>query len=453
MRVPTRTAPRFDLLVLLAALAVILLLLACTGAASMPQTRTTAETPSWACPSPTPKPYGETGPVKDVIIHTRPISEGGDWPENVYYVAWEQEYATLGGPPFPSPTPYVVAGTTYSLGQRVHLPPLYALVEAQPGSIQPDGRMLYRLVIIWTNPLTTAVEIDYPAQVQISAITQPDGGTRTGEGWGVSAESMQLGHGDLPTRVPPGESVVQVPILAPAGAVQTVDIRLVRDTSYAPSVGGAPSVPGAPTPTEPPPPTPTVPATPNTTLRGATDNQVVVQFVRARPVNPPCGNPGATTGWATSGFAINGSADAAIAAPPGASRVVQVALQQVGRPYVWGAAGPGAFDCSGLAVWAYAQAGLRVGWRVSADQYAHLTPVAAAQIQPGDLVFFAERGSSKISHVGMLAGDVNGDGKWDLVHAASPALGVRMDYDILGSSYYGNPATCTLCVAGFRTMR
>jgi hypothetical protein len=65
-----------------------LLVLAC-GAAGVLET---SGAPRWACPSPTPKPWGTAGPVKEIITHTRPISEGGDWEEYIFWEQWEQEY-------------------------------------------------------------------------------------------------------------------------------------------------------------------------------------------------------------------------------------------------------------------------------------------------------------------------------------------------------------------------
>ena len=68
---------------------------------------------------------------------------------------------------------------------------------------------------------------------------------------------------------------------------------------------------------------------------------------------------------------------------------VNFALSQVGLPYVWGAVGPESYDCSGLTWRAYEQAGVTLP-RVSADQHASGgTPVAIADLLPGDLVFFA----------------------------------------------------------------
>ena len=71
-----------------------------------------------------------------------------------------------------------------------------------------------------------------------------------------------------------------------------------------------------------------------------------------------------------------------------AATAIAFALRQVGKPYQWGAAGPDAYDCSGLVYAAYAAAGIRIarttfGWRQDGPQ------VPLAQIQPGDLLFSA----------------------------------------------------------------
>ena len=96
-----------------------------------------------------------------------------------------------------------------------------------------------------------------------------------------------------------------------------------------------------------------------------------------------------------------------------ASAAVQYALAQVGDAYVWGAAGPSAFDCSGLMMAAWAQAGVGLPHSSSA-QMGSGTQVSQSQLQPGDLVFYY----SPVSHVGMYIG--NGQ----IVHAANPSSGV-----------------------------
>jgi len=65
-------------------------------------------------------------------------------------------------------------------------------------------------------------------------------------------------------------------------------------------------------------------------------------------------------------------------------QVVQLALAQVGKPYVWGAAGPNSFDCSGLMLWCYKQLGVNLAHKASI-QYTALHPVDRSQIRPGDL--------------------------------------------------------------------
>jgi cell wall-associated NlpC family hydrolase len=83
-----------------------------------------------------------------------------------------------------------------------------------------------------------------------------------------------------------------------------------------------------------------------------------------------------------------------------AATAVQAALTRRGDPYVWGAAGPDAFDCSGLTSWAWAQAGVSLPHNAAAQQGLG-TPVPADKLAPGDLVFFG----SPAYHVGMYIGD------------------------------------------------
>jgi cell wall-associated NlpC family hydrolase len=78
---------------------------------------------------------------------------------------------------------------------------------------------------------------------------------------------------------------------------------------------------------------------------------------------------------------------------------VRAALTQLGKPYVWAAAGPDAFDCSGITMWAWAQAGVSMPHLASSQQTMG-TPVDKSQLRPGDLVFFG----SPAYHVAMYIG-------------------------------------------------
>lgn len=78
---------------------------------------------------------------------------------------------------------------------------------------------------------------------------------------------------------------------------------------------------------------------------------------------------------------------------------IAAALSQQGKPYVWGAAGPSAYDCSGLVMWAYAKVGVSLP-HSSAAQATMGTRISVSQLQPGDLVFFG----SPVHHVGIYIG-------------------------------------------------
>ena len=96
-----------------------------------------------------------------------------------------------------------------------------------------------------------------------------------------------------------------------------------------------------------------------------------------------------------------------------AGAAVSYAMSQVGDAYVYGASGPSAYDCSGLTMMAWAQAGVSLP-HSSSGQMGSGAPVSQSQLQPGDLVFYY----SPVSHVGMYIG--NGM----IVHAANPGDGV-----------------------------
>jgi peptidoglycan DL-endopeptidase CwlO len=82
-----------------------------------------------------------------------------------------------------------------------------------------------------------------------------------------------------------------------------------------------------------------------------------------------------------------------------AGKAVAFAYAQLGKPYQWGAAGPGSFDCSGLAQAAWSAAGMAIP-RDTYEQWASLPHIATSAIQPGDLLYYDGEG-----HVAMYVGD------------------------------------------------
>jgi cell wall-associated NlpC family hydrolase len=98
----------------------------------------------------------------------------------------------------------------------------------------------------------------------------------------------------------------------------------------------------------------------------------------------------------------NGStAPVAYSGPTGtqADKAVAFAYAQIGKPYQWGATGPGSFDCSGLVQAAWAAAGVSIP-RTTYDQWAALPHISTSALQPGDLLYF-----DGIGHVAMYVGN------------------------------------------------
>jgi cell wall-associated NlpC family hydrolase len=82
-----------------------------------------------------------------------------------------------------------------------------------------------------------------------------------------------------------------------------------------------------------------------------------------------------------------------------AAQALRFAMGKLGRPYVWGAAGPTTFDCSGLTMWAYRQVGINLP-HYTGSQWNAGTHVSESQMQPGDLIFFY----ADLHHMGMYVG-------------------------------------------------
>jgi cell wall-associated NlpC family hydrolase/DNA-directed RNA polymerase subunit H (RpoH/RPB5) len=109
---------------------------------------------------------------------------------------------------------------------------------------------------------------------------------------------------------------------------------------------------------------------------------------------------------ATAAFSTAGSGLSTVNGPTrhysgsAAHIALQVANDQLGKPYTWGAAGPDTFDCSGLTMYAYGKAGISLP-HYTGDQWNAGRHVARSELVPGDLVFFGQ----DLGHMGMYVGN------------------------------------------------
>ncbi len=102
-------------------------------------------------------------------------------------------------------------------------------------------------------------------------------------------------------------------------------------------------------------------------------------------------------------------ASAIVVATPGTSeaatlksKALTVAKAQKGDRYQYGAAGPNAFDCSGLTYYSYKKAGKTIK-RVANDQYNASKKISSGSVQAGDLVFFKKSSGAKVFHMGIVS--------------------------------------------------
>jgi cell wall-associated NlpC family hydrolase len=115
----------------------------------------------------------------------------------------------------------------------------------------------------------------------------------------------------------------------------------------------------------------------------------------------------------------------AVTGSGGARVAVQWAYRELGKPYVWGAAGPDTFDCSGLTQYVWAKAGIYLD-HYTGSQWNEGRHVSQAELQPGDLVFFG----SDLHHVGLYIGNGN------MIEAPHTGANVRIS-PYLRSDYAG----------------
>jgi cell wall-associated NlpC family hydrolase len=421
------TRPASRILIVLTCLPLAALLLACiTLPWEVSQGAVAQSVPRWACPTPTPKPYGDDGPIKG--YHDGQPDPTTGIPEQVpdYYVIWEQEYGNLGNPP-PAPTPYTKSGYGFYLGQIVNLSPSIDVQgDVRKTEVVSGSLRLYEAKLTWQNrgepfPFSAA------RQVVLSAVQRSDGARLSGSGWSWSLEAARLaGRPDdqaiLQSEVPAGDTETVVPLLAPDGDPQTLDLQLDL-TGQAGNVdsGG---------------------------LR--------VQWSRAQ--EPYCDHAG------TLAASYNDPAQPVQGPPPpaNATDIVAWVYSQIGRPYCWGGKGnaacagnPGVsyadacpdrqglpcWDCSGLTWGAYKSVGVTIGHgtsnqsRYPAVWQAGSAIDPASVAQPGDLLLFTGANANgrpvgSITHVGLYAGD------GVMVHAANYPDGVLATPNVFTNHYY-----------------
>jgi cell wall-associated NlpC family hydrolase len=124
--------------------------------------------------------------------------------------------------------------------------------------------------------------------------------------------------------------------------------------------------------------------------------------------------------------------DAASISPAQVEAFLKAALSRVGMPYVWGAAGPRSFDCSGLVQWSMRQAGI-VMPRVAVDQARTGPRVPLSQLAVGDLLFYHTDATAPtyISHVAIYLGHGL------MVQAPEPGMNVQIVQADFGSGFAG----------------
>ena len=187
-----------------------------------------------------------------------------------------------------------------------------------------------------------------------------------------------------------------------------------RGVSRPTNPGTPPSSPPVTPPTSPPVTAPPV-STPPVTAPPVTTPPVTPPVVTPPPA-PPVVTPPPVT--APDPYGLGTGSQRGTAAQGDAA--VAWALQQVGKSYSYGAAGPEAFDCSGLTMRSWGAAGLSIN-RTSRDQYRQVRKITYDSMRPGDLIFYGSVGSDpgSITHVAMYVG--NGT----MVEAPRPGVAVR----------------------------
>ncbi|MGY5011297.1 C40 family peptidase [Streptomyces sp. 900105755] len=242
----------------------------------------------------------------------------------------------------------------------------------------------------------------YPAGMQAGAYPE---GMQSADGAYAYAAGMAM-----PTAMP---APMAMPMAAPAAAPMTAPMAAPMAAPPAPPTAAMPPAMTAP-------PEAMTAAAPAMAMPMAAPAPVVTAPLPTTPLptappQVPAPVPAAAApvpgGYAEAGAFLQPG----VAAEPGkAMKALAFAREQIGRPCVWGATGPGAYDASSLTQAAWRAAGVTLP-RTAAEQTLAGTPITLAAVEPGDLVFFFDDDS----HVGIYAGGGT------MVHAPSPGALIR----------------------------
>lgn len=259
--------------------------------------------------------------------------------------------------------------------------------------------------------VTQAMPVDFMQQLVVREVRTGDG--RGSRGFWRSDLTTQAPYATLPTYLTAGQEWRgRIAVATPRGTASTVYIyRTLTDAVITDSTTDGVLVF-------------------NTTGRDpfCTDN------IARQPMNPIGGIPQGTPGT------INGTP---VPIPPGTNALVAFAVAHLGYPYVWGAKGDSAFDCSGLVYAAYRSIGIDIpmGTRggPAPGQGYYGTPLSVNELRPGDALFFATvAGPEQPSHAGLYVGDLNGNGTGDMIHALWYDTGVIFTDNVFGNRYYAS---------------
>ena len=136
-----------------------------------------------------------------------------------------------------------------------------------------------------------------------------------------------------------------------------------------------------------------------------------------------------TIGWVSGSYLANGVVEQT--STPSTNKVqavIDLAHNQLGKPYVWGAEGPNSFDCSGLIYYVYKNAAGITLPRTSSAQYSAGVAVSRSNLKAGDLIFSSTDGTGNITHVAIYVGD------GQMIHA--PRNGKNVEKVSINNSYW-----------------